>query len=379
MSRSSMRRGISCVVGVSALTLALAVAPGTAGASTGTGLSGTITQATDGAAATNVCAEIYAPSNTNQPVASGCSDTIGHYSVTGLSAGQYLVQFIDGDTIRHDVPQWYNNQPSASSGNFVTVTAGADTANINAVMAAGGAISGTITDASTHLPIPNECVTVYDANVQQVQQAGGVANSYNLCTDTSGVYTTGGLAAGNYTVGFNTTAYGYTPDSNHVPQWYNNQPDQAHADPVTVTTGVVTSSVDAALQPGVAVSGTVTDANGPVAGVAVEFFPSTGNSSVGYAYTQSDGTYTSSVPPGTYTIEFVTNSATTDASQWYNNQPDFAHADTLTVTAGQPRTGVDATLSAGGSISGTVADSAGTAVQGISVSACPSAGGSCLY
>ncbi len=347
---------------------------------TSPGISGTIIQASGGSAATNVCAEIYVASDTYNPVGSGCSDTTGYYSVTGLSAGQYLVQFIDGDTVRHDVPQWYNNKPDSASGNFVTVTAGAITGNVNAVMAAGGAISGTITDASNK-PIANECVTVYDA--ANGNPAGAVANAVanavtdQSCTDSSGVYTTGGLAAGSYQVAFNTDTYGNTFDSNYVPQWYNKQTDQANAVSVPVAAGAPTPGIDTALQLGVAVSGTVDDTAGAVDSAQVQFLDSVSGRYVGFASTSPTGTYTTSVAPGAYKVEFQAPYGSADATQWYNNKPDQSTADTLTVTAGTPVTGLNAHLSLGGSITGTVT-TAGAGVEGIYVDACPTAGGQCV-
>jgi len=351
-----------------------------AGVTTGT-ISGTITQASDGSAASNVCALIYQASSTSEPVNSGCSDATGHYAVSGIEPGQYLVQFVDGDTTRHDIPQWYQNQPNSTTGNFVVVQSGNTTANINAVMGAGGWITGTITDAGTGNPISNECVNVYDMTGLQsgaIYSDGSL--NYEACTDADGKYITGGLAAGDYQVAFNTSYFGGVLDSNYTSQWYNDQVTQENANPVAVVTGAPSTSINADLQPAattVSVSGTVSDASGLVSFAAVYFYDTSGY--VAGTSTASDGTYTAFVPPGIYQVEFQPPSGSSDQSQWYNDMPTQATADSLTVVAGTPVRGINAVLSSGGTITGTVTDGAGDGLPAIDVEACSTLGYSCAY
>ncbi len=356
----------------SAVGLAVTISTSISGATTVTtgSISGTITQASDGSAATHVCAEIYQASYIYSPVGGSCTDSAGHYSVGNIAAGQYLVQFIDGDTTRHDAPQWYNNQPDANTGNFVVVQAGNTTSNINAAMSAGGWITGTITNSKTSNPIANECVGIYNANT--FTQAGGVGQgsfvNNNICTDSLGHYTTGGLAAGNYQVFFNP----YAQDHNYVSEWYNNQPTEATANSITITQG--SAIANAALNPGTPVSGNVSDAHGPVSGVSVVFYNS-GNY-ITQSFTGIDGVYTVSVPPGAYQVQFTPSGSSTDQSQWYNNKVSQSTADSVTVGS-TPVAGINALLTSGGTITGKVTTSAGVGIQSILVTACPSLTGNC--
>lgn len=374
------------VVGASALLLgAMSAAPAHA-AGTGT-LSGVILEASDGLPAANVCAELYPASSTYSPIASACSDGTGHYAITGQNTGQYLVQFVDGDTTRHDIPQWYNSQPDQSSANFVTITDGQTTGNIGASMVAGGWISGTVTNnAATPTPLQDICVNVYDQNDNAV--GGLIADSVNasstygsvtrqVCTDAQGKYVTGGVPAGTYTVAINTDSGGYVQDSNYQGVWFKGAATQPAATAVAVTVGHESSAIDAALAPvpTATVSGTVTDGSGPVNGATVSFQPVNGGSWV-QASTDPSGKYSVDVPAGSWQVKF-TGTSNYDAPVWYNNEPDGSMPDTLTVTAGTPITNLNATLPTGGAISGKVTDSVtGKPVPGMQVSVC---GTSCPY
>ena len=102
---------------------------------------------------------------------------------------------------------------------------------------------------------------------------GGAAQS-DICvyaTDTSGdrlgsattaddgTYTITGLATGSYDVEF-TDACGSTGD--FLLQWYDDHATELTSTPVSVTAGSTVTSINAALQTGGAISGTVTAATG---------------------------------------------------------------------------------------------------------------------
>ena len=112
------------------------------------------------------------------------------------------------------------------------------------------------------------------------------------------------------------------------------------------------------------ISGTVSDANGPVAGATVDV---TGPS-YSYAATGPGGTYTvTGLEPGAYRVEF---SAPGDTSLYYPSTDNFIDATPVDVGPGASLTGISATLSAlpTGSISGTVT-SGGTGLSGVCVTA----------
>ncbi|TML42125.1 MAG: carboxypeptidase regulatory-like domain-containing protein, partial [Actinobacteria bacterium] len=95
--------------------------------------------------------------------------------------------------------------------------------------------AGTVTDSSAS-PVSGICVTAFDT----VTSA-----SYGAATSVTGTYRVAGLATGQYDVQFqDCSRRGYAA------QWYNGKPDRASADPVAVTQGLTTSSIDARLAGG---------------------------------------------------------------------------------------------------------------------------------
>jgi hypothetical protein len=134
------------------------------------------------------------------------------------------------------------------------------------------------------------------------------------------------------------------------------------------------------------ISGIVTAVNGggDLAGICVEAFLN-GTEIAGSAPTAADGTYTiSGLAPGSYGVMFVPGCGGGDfATQWYNGSASGTQSSPgalVAVTATSPATGINATMSMGTSISGTVsaavsgADLAGICVNAFPVGSATSAG-----
>ncbi len=88
----------------------------------------------------------------------------------------------------------------------------------------------------------------------------------------------------------------------------------------------------------------------------------------GYASFPSGNYTVTGLPAGTYRVEFnrLSGYNTYSEAQFYNGHPEFqgpGSADPVTLTDGQARAGVDATLVKGGSISGKLVDGAGNALS----------------
>ena len=124
----------------------------------------------------------------------------------------------------------------------VRVKAGATTRHIDAALAVGGSIRGTITAAATGARLAGICVTAVDT---QGNAVGGAATASN------GTYAMGELGAGNYTVEFSD---GCGNPRSYAPAVY---PKAVH-----VTAGATTRHIDADLGRGGAITGTVTAAAG---------------------------------------------------------------------------------------------------------------------
>ena len=102
-------------------------------------------------------------------------------------------------------------------------------------------------------------------------------------------------------------------------------------------------------------------------GVQVALEATDGSGESGTTTTASDGTYTvSGLAPNSYTVEF--DPVGQDyVDQFYNDETEIGSADTINVAAGSTQNGIDATLAAGASISGTVTDGGGSQLGGIEV------------
>ena len=169
----------------------------------------------------------------NSFMGSAWTNASGDYTITGLTSGSYKVFFYPTPYSLNYLSEWYNDKADFSTADQVAVTAGNTTSNINAQLAAGGSISGQVTDTSA-AGIQYILVDVYD-----------LANHYLdfAFTDASGNYTLSGLPSGNYKVFFAETL-------NYLTEWYNDKGDFATADQVAVTAGSTTPNINAQLAAG---------------------------------------------------------------------------------------------------------------------------------
>jgi hypothetical protein len=229
--------------------------------------------------------------------------------------------------------------------------------------AAGGVITGTVTDSSGN-PISNVCVYPYDSTTtnRTVDAAA--------CTDATGVYTLTLAAAGSYNLVF------YDSTGAYVSQWYNDVPYEGLATPVSVSSGRTTANANAVLAStaapasGTSITGRVTTAGG--AGIPnVCVYPydaaTTNRTADASACTDATGNYTLSLGAGgSYNIVFYDASGTY-VSQWYNDAPYEGLATPVSVSAGTPTTGINAVLASTTEITGTVDDSAGGGIANVCV------------
>jgi Carboxypeptidase regulatory-like domain len=302
-------------------------------------VSGTVSDAATHAAVEGVKVTVY--DGGGNSVGVGVTDASGKYTVAGLAAGSYQVEFATASLTY--LPQFYSGKGSLESADPISVAAGQSVSGIDAMLQPGGQVSGTVTDAATHAGVPGVRVTVYDANEIGI----GVAS-----TDASGNYTVSRLTAGSYRVGF--AAAGAA--GNYVKQFYNGRASLGSGETVSVASGQTTGGVDAALQAGGQMSGTVTDAatDAGIESVHVSVYDATGNL-IASAVTGAGGRYVvSGLATGSDKVAF--DQAGSYAPQAYSGKEFIGVGDPVNVTAGQAVTGIDAALQAGGQVSGTVTD-----------------------
>ena len=352
----------------SGINAALAMPPGGE-------VTGTVTDAVSHAPIQNIGVDAY--DSGGNVVASTCSPADGIYTLGGLATGTYRVGFTGSSLMCAGppsyLPQFYGDKRSLASADPVAVTAGSTTSGINAALTAGGQITGTVTDAVSHAPIPNVVVYLYDASGNQLN---------STCAGGDGTYELSSLATGSYRVGFLALRNSEfcAPSGGYVPQFYNGKGSVDTADPVAVTAGSTTAGINAAMAPypGL-ISGTVTDAStgAAIQGASVSVYDQGGNV-IASAATKASGGYEVLVAPGRYRVGFV---AAAHVSQFYNQKPSLSSADAVTMAEGGGITGgavpgIDAAMVAlPGQISGSVTGaSTKAAILGASVSVYDSGG-----
>ena len=220
----------------------------------------------------------------------------------------------------------------AIAAGVVAATAGPATA------APSGSLSGVVTD-TLGSPIANMCVAT--------------ENGPSTLTGADGTFTIGSLPSGSYKVQFNCAN-----DQSWVGQWYQGQPSASSASPVPVNDGQDTPNVNAQLVAAASISGTVSGTSGPAGNVCVNLTRPNGNGwdTIGGALTAPDGSYTlGGLSSGEVRVQFLDcNNTGHYVEQWWNGKPDLDTADSIVLNDGEHRGAVDATLQAGGLISGHV-------------------------
>ncbi len=193
-----------------------------------------------------------------------------------------------------------------------------------------GLVSGRVTDAVTGDPIAWATVHAQDPT--------GAYGGY-VWTDDTGAYAMA-MGPGDWTLSCVT---GF-----HVTQYYNDKPDFASADTITVGDTNLTG-VDFAMQrsPQAHFQGTVVDGTTglPVSGVEVTAYTPGDDGPTASSYytdTGSDGTYDLTVLPGTYALSYYC--AGSYDPIFYPDAASGSDATFMTVSDGDVRTGVDMTL-----------------------------------
>ncbi|WP_392544700.1 collagen binding domain-containing protein [Oryzobacter telluris] len=347
----------------------------TAGAS----IAGKVTQVTTNSPLREVMVNVY---NTSSGDDSGnfgdnvFTGTDGTFVAKGLIPGDYTLCFDATDALGgnsdatgyinecyQDVTEFINQIETP-----VTVVSGQVKTGVNASLARGAALKGTVKEDGTNKPL--EGVSVYSEHrFPDPDNQPWYREEYPYATtDASGNWVMKGLMPGQFTVCFDgQEATGGTSDATgYVPECHLNTKTGVPEDntPVSVSIGAATT-VDAGLARAGAIAGKVVQDGGstPLADVSISVYSAT-TDSFGGTQTASDGTYiVRGLAPGTdYEICFMGADATGGTSttgyglECYN---DGTPTD-VPVTAGVTST-ANAGLAIAGAIKGRVTDSVGGA------------------
>ncbi|MFF2316417.1 carboxypeptidase regulatory-like domain-containing protein [Arthrobacter sp. NPDC058097] len=275
----------------------------------------------------------------------------GTYSVRGLPAGSYKVQFVGGNS--GAVTQWHAAATSFDTATPVTLTAGQDLAGINATLVRGASISGTVTVPAGFDPS--------SVSVEAMDDNGLTRGSAN--PDQNGVYNLRGLPPGSYKVQF---ASYY--NSGLLQQWYPGAASFAAATPVVLAAGQDRTGIGATLVTGGSISGQITAPAGvDLSSVQASVYDAAGPNPnyVGSSSVNADGTYkVNGLNTGSYKVQFLgTNSGLLE--NWFDGAASFVDATPVAVAAGQEHASVNASLVKGASINGRVTSSVGVNLGGV--------------
>ncbi len=270
-----------------------------------------------------------------------CAETNarGEYAILELMTGGYLVEFSSPfNSGLNYVTQYFNASSSDADATLVHVGTKSIASGIDAQLNEGAQIAGKVTDASTTAAIAGIEVCAYSISAEGF----GCAS-----TDSKGEYIISALGSGDYDVEF------YSPPNSgldYVTQYYNGQRNASAASLVSVIEGHTTQNIDAQLEGGGRIEGTVTDASTGVAinGVLVCALASISESS-NCDVTDTSGNYTiTGLVGGQYKIGF--DGEKMYIVQYYNSKPSFSEAQEVPVSVGDTTSGIDAAMSSSRSI-----------------------------
>lgn len=302
-----------------------------------THIAGVVTGPANGAAiGVQVAAYRESGDGTWEFVGSALTDSSGAYDLVGLPAGVYRVAFAPFGEPDY-VGEYWDGASSLDAADDIDLSDGTPATGIDAQLAAGGHVTGTVTG-----PDGAPLAGIY-VNAVRRPAAPGSPTGFAV-TDADGRYDIGGLGTGDYDVSFNDLAQSY------VPEFWPDAHPPAGGEAVPVTAGATTSQIDARLEQAGRISGTVTGTDaGPVGDVGViahrldqtsrTWAPTAG------AMTQPDGSYdVGGLLPGTYRVQFRDLSGAGYADEFWNDAPTLARGRDIEVIAGDTQRGVDARL-----------------------------------
>jgi Carboxypeptidase regulatory-like domain len=330
---ASRAQGVVATLVVVACSLGLA--PGALAATTGQ-ISGTVTSASAGKAAISGI-EACASSVGGEEFACATTTGSGEYTISGLASGEYYVEFAPPFESHLDyVRQYYNHVSSFAAAQAVLVTAGAARSGVDAELEEGAQITGTVRSAvAGKATIEGIRVCALPSN----ERYEGVE-----CAKTSatGDYTITGLQGGEYRIEFSSP---FESGLDYVTQYYNHQLTRSAAQVVAVIAPLTVSGVDAELEEGGRIAGTVTDAStgSRLAEVLVCASQGSAGTLIGEcAFTHSNGEYTiSALASGNYKVGF---DGAKYQVQYYNGKSSLAAAEVVAVVAPSTTFSIDAAL-----------------------------------
>jgi hypothetical protein len=291
------------------------------------------------------------------------TDNNGYYSFPNLPAASYRIRFEDNRSASLYKSEWHDDAQDYASATSVTLAESSVVVGLDASLALGGQLIGTITAENGGSAITGVRVDAY----QFIVSGSGSywQNVKYSNTQADGSYIVGGLEDGSYRLRFS------DPQGNYAPEYFDNEARFDDADHVIISNaGIVTN--DAALADGSRILGAVTEENTGTGLENVIVYAYRNNGSGIWDYinqttTLADGSYNlGGLYAGTYRIEFVSTGGL-HQREYYDDTQEFGSAEDIAVAAATTLTGYDAALAAAGRIDGTVTDASSSGIPNIDI------------
>ncbi|MFC0406608.1 SdrD B-like domain-containing protein [Roseomonas elaeocarpi] len=315
-------------------------------------------------------ATVQLVNNTGTVIATTTTGADGTYSFTGVTPGQYQVQFTAPAGSVFTAPDQGINDavdsdanPATGRSGTITVPSGGTIANIGAGIYVPVGISGTAFTDSNGDGIQGTGETGVAGETVQLLNAAGTIVATTV-TGSTGAYSFTGLTPGQYQLQFvaptGTVFTAQDQGSNDAVDSDVNAAGRTAS--ITLTSGQTAANVSAGSFTPTTVGGVAfTDTNGDgiqeagetgAAGVTVHLLDSAGNT-VATTTTGASGAYSfASVAPGTYQVEFVAPSGTVFGPQNQGGNdatdsdvdPTTGRTASFAVTSGTPVANLSAAL-----------------------------------
>lgn len=325
---------------MTAALLALVVAAGSASSASAGTIKGKVTALNGGAPIEGIEVCAYQVSGAGESEACLLSKADGTYSITGLGAGGYVVEFWRRNL--NYLTQYFDHEEFFEEADEITVSASGTVENVDAELEEGGEIEGTVSAPGVG-PLEE---TLVCAGTDQ--EFGGCAIS-----DENGDYAIGGLRENEFTVEFIPAFGGW----NYLRQFYDHKARFNEADPVAAVPGEIATGIDAEPEPGSLVEGTVFSASSgaPLPGILVCIFTVSTGDMTNCEETSGAGQYEFfALPADDYRVgfslelrEFFPSEPEENdgyLTQYYNGEPTFIAADLINLTPPSVASGIDAHL-----------------------------------
>jgi 5-hydroxyisourate hydrolase-like protein (transthyretin family) len=282
------------------------------------------------------------------------TDEFGEYSLGGLAAGNYRVEF--RDYYGEYAVEYYENSPDLDSAKDIVVAKSTDVSGINASMVKASGISGVVTGPNGQTPLANVEV--------ELERWTGDDWSWQdqTVTEQDGSYQFDGLPAGSYRIEFEDESGQYALE------YYNNEVEFDLAENIVLAPEQKVENINASLVLGSRINGKVTGPDGtPLSAVCVEVFRLQENGQWDWyedTEANADGTYEiGGLPNGTYRVGFFDDDEVY-AVQFYKNNGNtmyFELARNLVISSPQTIPGVNGKFDKkAGTIKGKVTGSDGS-------------------